>query len=66
MKIRLILLSIVGVAAYIVLANFNSKMIKEASQPHPAAPSAVAKPEPAHVAPAPQPKPVAAPAKPAQ
>ena len=29
MKIRLILLSLVGVAAYIVLANFNSKMIKE-------------------------------------
>ncbi len=31
MKIRLILLSLVGVAAYIVLANFNSKMIKEAA-----------------------------------
>ena len=29
MKIRLILLSLVGVAAYIMLANFNSKMIKE-------------------------------------
>lgn len=29
MKIRLILLSLVGVAAYIMLASFNSKMIKE-------------------------------------
>ena len=31
MKIRLILFSLVGVAAYIVLANFNSNMIKETS-----------------------------------
>ena len=47
MKIRLILLSLLGIAAYIALANFNSKMIKDnpvseqhtrasVSQPHPA------------------------------
>jgi len=29
MKIRLILLSLLGIAAYIALANFNSKMIKD-------------------------------------
>jgi hypothetical protein len=30
MKIRLILLSLVGFAAYIMLASFHSKMVKEA------------------------------------
>jgi outer membrane protein OmpA-like peptidoglycan-associated protein len=42
MKIRLILLSLVGVAAYIMLASFNSKMIKETAiskdQSHASAP----------------------------
>lgn len=33
MKIRLILLSLVGIAAYIMLASFHSKMIKETSTP---------------------------------
>ena len=33
MKTRLILLSLIGVAVYIVLANFNSKMVKEAALP---------------------------------
>ncbi|MGD9950752.1 MAG: hypothetical protein AB7U29_20110, partial [Desulfobulbus sp.] len=33
MKTRLILVSIAGVAAYVVLANFNSKIIKESSLP---------------------------------
>lgn len=46
MKIRLILLSLLGLAAYIMLANFNSKMLKDpvsekhtqasVPQPHPA------------------------------
>ncbi len=45
MKIRLILLSLLGIAAYIVLANYNSKMLKDTvpeshtrasvQQPHP-------------------------------
>ena len=61
MKIRLILLSLAGVAVYIVLANFNSKMIKETAVPKDQSPVAAPQKHPG-TPPAPAPPTVTTPA----